>query len=217
MDDFINKLWTSINIEKPVFSEKDFFQFHQDFGKMADSFGHQYLSSSNLQKMVIENQIVFEKLADILVYEPNFFASRFIQDRLFLVFETGKMPRAGIFAQYLPWSVEKVAALTPLYVADAQMRIWIAQNWNVCQKYRFNILWGLHDEHIKDAELFKIYNPHFLRKFAFFVIVSALMCFLYFNAYIPDVLLTLVELLLSYWILSEFFFALLCCSIKAFW
>lgn len=219
MKSFVDRLWTRISLEKPIFTDIEIFQFSEDFSEMMDDFWFEYhsFSFSAMRKIVEENQELFEKLSDILEYEPKFFSPNFIQGWLLDVFETGKMPCAGKFIKHLDWSAEKVAPLIALYVKDEQARLWIASHWNVCHKYRYNILWALHDEHVFDYNLFKVYNPHFLRQLAIAVIVFGGVGWLYLNDYIPQAVFFLISALLGYWILTELFFTFLCGKIKAFW
>ena len=219
MKSFVDKLWTRISLEKPIFTDKEFCKFFIDFSEMMDDFWFEYhsFSFSALRKMVEENLSLFEKLADILVYEPKFFVPSFIQGWLFGVFETGKMPRAGEFASRLNWNVEIVAPLVALYVKDEKIRLWIAAHWNVCQKYRYNILWALHEEHIFDYKLFEAYNPHFLRQFAIFIFLFGVLAYLHIYDYLSAGLFFLIMLPLGYWILTELFFTILCRKIKAFY
>ena len=219
MKSFIDKLWTRISFEKPIFTEKEFCKFYEDFSEMMDNFWFEYhsFSLSAMRKMVAENRSLFEKLADILEYEPKFFMPSFIQGWLMDVFETGKMPRAGDFVLHLNWNAKTVAPLVALYVKDEKIRLWIAAHWNVCQKYRYNILWALHEEHIFDYKLFNAYNPHFLRQFGVFVILFGGLGWLYIFDYIHPGLFFLLMLPLGYWILTELFFTILCRKFKAFW
>lgn len=219
MEKFIQKIWVKIKTEQPQFSEKDIACFYHDFSEMTDNMWYKYhsFSFSALKQLVEENQRLFEYLADIMLYEPRFCSAHFIQEWLFFVFETGKLPRAGDFVSHLSWSVEKVAPLVPLYIKDEQMRGWIVKNWNVCQKYRFNILWALREEHIFDANLFEVYNPHFLRQFTAFVMIVCGMTYVYVNDFIPHVLFWLILPFLIYWILTELSVAILCSTWRAFW
>ena len=173
MEKNILKIWTRVQNKDTAFSENDFIQFKRDFSEMIDDFWYRYKSFSlaNMKRLVNENRALFDKLADILLYEPRFFSAQGICNWLLDVFETGEMPCAGKFVIHLSWNAEDVAPLAFLYVKDAQMRSWIAQHWNVCYRYRCNILWALHKEHVFDYNLFKVYNPHFIRKFALFVLL----------------------------------------------
>ena len=219
MKSFVDKLWTRISLEKPIFTDREFCKFYEDFSKMMDDFWFSYhsFSLSAMQKMVEEKQSLFEKLADILVYEPKFFMPSFIQSWLFGVFETGKMPRAGEFVFYLNWNEELIAPLVVLYIKDEKIRSWTATHWNICQKYRYNILWALHEENIFDYNLFNAYNPHFFKQFFVFILLSGGLVWLHIYNYLPLVLFLFIMVPLGYWILTELFFTILCCKIKAFW
>lgn len=219
MTRFVYVLWTRINCEKPFFFDADFAQFHADFCEMIDDFWYIYKSFllPDLKRLVQDNVNLFEKMADILQYEPKFFAFNDIQKWLFEVFETGEMPRAGVFASCLNWQAEDVASLASLYVKDSQMRSWIVKNWNSCRQYRYSIVWALRKDHIFDAELFRKYNPHFLRQFSLFVLLLGSVSWLHFNEYIPLGMFYLAMVLLGYWILLELVFTLFCHKYKAFW
>lgn len=215
----ILKIWTRIQNKDTAFSENDFIQFNRDFSELMDDLWYKYksFSSANLKKLVKENAELFNKLADILQYEPKFFSAEGIYNWLFEVFETGEMPQAGIFAQNLPWDAEDVAPIACLYIKDPNMRKWIVQHWSICKDYRFSILRSLNENKIFDASMFKIYNPHFFRKLTIYIISMAALLYIFFNNFIPLILLICLAGLISYWISKELYFAIRCKSIKAFW
>lgn len=216
MKNFVNLVWNQIQKGKTAFSWVDFVNFQDNFGEMLENYWKQYsYSDSGGRQFVAENRALFEKLADILLVNADFFSVRFIREWLYFIYETGQMPRAGDFIVGLKWRKEAVAPYVIFYVDDAKVRYWIAQNWDICHKNRVKILWALHEKHIHDYDLFKIYNPHFLRSFLLFLMFSAVLGFVYFE-YAKHPLLLVAEVFCLYWILLEFYFALLCRNWRAF-